>query len=221
MDPYIFPLLGLALFTTLGYFRGRKKNAWIAGHIGKETEEVLRPHDTEYVNFGGTIGYNLVYKLKGPFREAKGTFTLLPRQSLLYLPISLLVSRHDRYYLQLFATGKLAGEGHIVAKPYFHKAKRNITGIEEMSSAEAFKDNKVYYLFWKEKGMEEKLRGFLERLENPKILLHFCCYAENKNFFFYLNPLVGKTGVFLKSAVPGLKPFYTKGGFAHDPGDED
>ena len=113
MEPYITPLILLALVTTGGYFWGRKKNRWIGAWIARETEAALQPRETEYVNIGGCIGYHLTYALAAPFREAKGTFALLPRHSLLYLPISFLIRRHDRFFLQLFTDERLPGEAHI------------------------------------------------------------------------------------------------------------
>ncbi|MFQ3620205.1 MAG: hypothetical protein SNJ78_04565 [Spirochaetales bacterium] len=211
MEAWIYPLIGLALFTTLGYFRGRKKNAWMSSWIAKEAEAALKPVDTQYTNFGGTIGYNFVYQLEKPFREAKGTFTLLPRQSILYLPLSLLIAKHDRYYLTLFVQGKLLGEGHIVSSRYNRKAQKRITGIEAMEKGEAFKNNRQFFLYWKGKGMEERLRKFLDKIEQEQLLLHFCCFKENKNFFFYLIPQREKLEGLLKSALPELKPFFVKG----------
>ena len=217
---WIIPILLLALLTTFGYFRGKKKNNWISGWIARESENALKPLDTQYTNFGGAIGYNYIYKLEKPFREAKGTFTLLPRHSILYLPISYLISRHDRYYLNLYVQGKLLGEGHIVAQKYRNKARKLIEGIQTMQTAEVFRENKPYLLFWKEKGMEERLRKFIDKVECPDQLLHFCCYGENKNFFFYLRPERERLEEFLKSALPELKRFFVKGA-GNDDGSND
>jgi hypothetical protein len=222
----IVPLIGVALLTTLVYYRGKKKNRWISSWISQEAEDALRPADTEYVNFGGVIGYNFVYKMrkKGdshdqPFREAKGTFTLLPRHSFFFIPISFLFfTRHDRYYLQLYTDGKLIGEGHIIAKSYFSRAARMITGVDSLQRGDADRDGKRYILLWDRKGMEESLRRLLSKLEHPELLLHFCCYSENKNFFLYVKPLRQKLGELLKSYLPELKPFFVKGGYSDESG---
>jgi hypothetical protein len=215
----IVPIIVIAILTTLTYYRGRKKNRWISAWISRETEEALRPADTNYVNFGGVIGYNFVYKMNKPFREAKGTFTLLPRHSLFFIPVSyLFLTRHDRFYLHLYTDGRLAGEGHIIARPYFPKAARMITGIGELQRGDADCDGKRYVLLWKGKGMEENLRRLLSKLENPGLLLHFCCYADNKTFFLFVKPLRLKLGALLKSYVPELKPFFIKGGYSDESG---
>jgi hypothetical protein len=208
----------VAVVTSLCYYRGRKKNRWISGWISRETEDVLKPTDTNYTNFGGVIGYNFVYAMRKPFREAKGTFTLMPRHSLFFLPISLLITRHDKYYLQLYVEGKLAGEGHIVTRSYLAKARRVITGVENFEQEEADCQGRRFVLLYKGKGMDAKLRQFLFNLEHPELLIHFCCYAENSNFFLFAKPARLKLGELLKSYVPGLKPFFIKGGFSDESG---
>jgi hypothetical protein len=216
-DALIIPLIALALLTTVVYYRGGKKNRWISSWISKEAEEALKPADTDYTNYGGNIGYNFVYKMSKPFREAKGTFTLLPRHSAFFIPISMLFfSRHDKYYLNLYADGKLAGEGHIIAKSYFSKASRMILGMGRLRQEEAVFNEKRYILLWDGKGMDEKLKKFVSKLEHPELLLHFCCYSENKNFFLYVKPLRFKLGELLKSYMPELKPFFLKGGYPND-----
>ncbi|MDR2587797.1 MAG: hypothetical protein LBC67_00060 [Spirochaetales bacterium] len=219
-DALIVPLIVIAAVTTLGYYRGRKKNRWISSWISREAEDALQPEDTNYVNFGGVIGYNFVYKMKKPYREAKGTFTLLPRHSILFMPISLVITRHDRYYLQLYADGKLLGEGHILAKSYYGRALRMITGVESLQRGEAERDGKRYILLWKGKNMEESLKRLLDKIEHPELLLHFCCYSENKNFFLYAKPQRQKLGELLTSCCAGLKPFFLKGGNSDGPEDE-
>lgn len=217
---YIVPLIVLGLVSTLGYFRGRKKNRWISGWISREAEEVLKPRDTDYVNFGGTIGYNFIYKLTKPYREAKGSFTLLPRQSLLYMPISLLVSRHDKYFLQLYVDGKLAGEGHIIARSYLSKARNAVVGFSELHRRTAYQDGKAFELLWDRQGMDGRLEKLLENIRNPELLRHFCCYADNKNFFLYMQPKREQLGETLRSIYTGLKPFFLKGGPVDESGNE-
>ena len=65
-------------------------------------EELLKPGNTNYVNIGGSIGYNFAYSLSGDWTKAKGTMTLNARHSLLYLPFSLLLGVRDRFYVNIF-----------------------------------------------------------------------------------------------------------------------
>ncbi len=209
MSDYLVPIIVLALYATLGYFRGKKKNSWIAGWISRETEDALNPADTDYVNIGGCIGYNFTYSLKGSFKAASGTITMLPRQSALYFPVSLLTTKNDRLYLNIRAEGKLAGEGHVVAQKYITSARKLISGFESFNREKYVSKEDVFYLLWNTPGMETMLREFIDKTGADKNLRHFCCHAENKNFFFHVKPRREKLGVFLKSAVLNLGIFYT------------
>ncbi len=182
-------IIVLAIAIVFAYFRGRKKNAWIAGWIASETEQALNPTEQNYVNIGGTIGYNFKYKLKKPYTRAKGTFTLLPRQSLLYMPISLLISKHDRYYLNIFTKEKLLGEGHIISDDYFNRMRTTIKGIDKMDKKIIDVDNgKKFVLMWANYRLEKPLEVLLEKISCKDLLKHFCCYGDNKTFFVHMKP---------------------------------
>lgn len=213
MESYIFPLIVLAVMTTAGYFWGRKKNRWIGGWIAKETEAALQPKDTQYVNIGGTIGYHFTYALTAPFKEAKGTFTLLPRQSILYLPISFLIRRHDRYFLQLYTEERLPGEAHILREDYYRKDPNRITDAEAMRRDSVSLDGRSYVLLWRHPGLDRHLRRLLERLEGRgETLLHFCCYPGNRNFYLYVAPVFGRLEPLLRAVVDELKTWPMTGG---------
>jgi hypothetical protein len=203
MQSWIPPLILLALITTAGYFWGRKKNRWIGGWIARETEAALHPEDTEYVNIGGTIGYHFTYKLKAPFTEAKGTFTLLPRQSILYLPLSVLIRRHDRYWLQIYADRSLLAEGHILREDHFEREKGQITGAGRMRQERLVIGSTPYVLLCAERKLESPLRRFAERVlaDGGGHVLHFCCYPRNRNFYVYMAPVQGQVEPLLRRAV--------------------
>jgi len=214
----IYLLLILAVATTFAYFRGRKKNQWIAGWIARSLEEVLKPRDTNYVNIGGTIGYNFTHQLSKPFTQAKGTYTLQPRQSLLYLPLSLLIAGRDRFYMNLFIKGKLPGEGHILRKDYLRKMRTTITGMDKMSRAEKELGGAVYVLLWDRPEMEEKLTAFLEKGIRGPEFLHFCCYRDNSTFFLHLQPRKEEGfRAALQAAWKHLSIFLPKGGNHEEP----
>lgn len=188
MNPVIYLLIALAFGTTLGYMSGKKKNKLLGETIGRTVEDLLNPVKTEYVNIGGVMGHNFTFALKTPFTEAKGTFTLLPRHSILYLPLSLLISRHDRFYLNLFTEKDLLGEGHIIAEKYFPRMRVDIAGVDKLRKATVLKDNISFILLFDNPHLEKRLTGLLEDTPMVKDLLHFCCYGKNKNFFIHLIP---------------------------------
>ena len=188
MNPNIYLLIALAFATTLGYMVGKKKNKALGEMVGRTVEELLAPKETEYVNIGGVMGHNFTFALREPFTEAKGTFTLLPRHSILYLPLSLLISRHDRFYLTIFSKKELLGEGHIIAEKYFPKMRVDITGMEKLKRTTFIKDGISFIILFDNPHLEKKLTGLLEESATAQHLLHFCCYGNNRNFFIHLIP---------------------------------
>lgn len=202
MNPFLLTaLVLLGVSATVNYFIGVKKNRWLGKRMSTQAENVLNPRDTEYVNIGGTIGYHIRYKLRDPWKEAKGTFTFFPRHSLLYIPISLAIGGSDRFYLNLFTDRRLAGEGHIIEKNYLRKAK--IDGFSEMETEEAVRGDRTFILAWRHADLREALHRTLEAMPDPQSLVHFTCFDENKTFFLFLRP---KNGIIEQN----LKVFMTQ-----------
>lgn len=194
----ILPLIALAFLAAFGYFKGKKKNERIGRMIASTCEKVLNPTDKTYTNIGGTIGYHFVYKLKAPFTEAKGTFTLLPRHSLMYLPISLLIRGHDSCYINLFTQKKLSGEGHLIAARHFKRIERSITGREGLSTEETSKDGSTFVILYDNAKVRDDLMATLDSFSPTRGLIHFCIYSENKTIFLYTDP-----------SAPGFERFVT------------
>jgi len=193
----IFAISILGIGATIQYFFGVKKNRWLGKSMSSQAESIFEPKDMQYINIGGAIGFNFAYKLREPWKEAKGTFTLFPRHSLLYMPLSLLIGGSDRYYLNLYADRKLAGEGHIIEKKHLQKAK--IEGIDEMQKVEKNRDGKTFIIFWRHGDLKDALLRTLDAMPDPASLAHFCCFSENKTFFIYLKPFKGQISANLKA----------------------
>lgn len=187
MNPYTMTaLVALALVSTAAYFYGTKKNRWLGATISKELEEVLKPSVTNYVNIGGAIGYNFTYSLPPPYSSAKGTVTLSPRHSLLYLPVSRLIGVRDRYFVNLFTKKKLKGEGHVVAASHLKKA--HIEGLDSMERRETRAGDTAFILLWRGADLSKELEAVLEAMPEPSLVKHFCAYPETKTFFVHGTP---------------------------------
>lgn len=199
-------IAALGLAATIQYFLGTKKNRWLGKRMSAQAEDVFSPKESTYVNIGGAIGYNFVYKLREPWKEIKGTFTLFPRHSLLYMPFSLAIGGADRFYLNIFTDKKLAGEGHIVSKPHLRKAK--IEGLESMDKEEATLGGRTFLLAWENDEVKAALQKTLEAMPDPASLAHFCCFAKNKTFFLYLKPAKGEISANLKAFTDSCPRFF-------------
>ena len=204
----ISALVILALVATGSYFYGTKKNRWIASVASKGLEGTLKPITSNYVNIGGNIGYNFSYALSDPYASAKGTFTMSPRHSLLYLPFSLLLGIRDRFFVNIFTKRRIRGEGHLVAASYLSKA--NIAGIDEMERREAEAGGKRFVLLWRGADLSSELEKVLESIPEPARLRHFCAYPDNKTFFIHVLPKNGDMKANLEAIIVRLSIFMAK-----------
>ncbi|HOX33746.1 MAG TPA: hypothetical protein PLB91_15550 [Spirochaetales bacterium] len=208
VNPYFLTaLVILAIAATVQYYLGMKRNRFLASSISRGAEEALKPRSTNYVNIGGAIGHNFAYAMPaGPWTSAKGTMTLTPRQSLLYMPLSKLIVGGDRFYINLFTKRKLRGEGHIVEAGQLRRAK--IDGIEAMERREAEAGGRRFVLLWRGAELSKELGAILDAMPDPARLRHFCAYADNKTFFLHTNPIGGNVKDDLAALLPRLEAFF-------------
>jgi len=205
---FITPIIILAVLSTIAYFFGAKKNRWLSSILSRQAEEVFKPTNTNYVNIGGAIGYNFTYSLPGPYTNAKGTMTLSPRHSLLYLPFSLLLGMRDRYFINLFTKAKFLGEGHIITESYLRKT--TMEGLATMERGEVRKGNQRFILLWRGAKLESELEKILDAIPDPRTLRHFCAYPETKTFHIHVNPKNGQIKDLLEAIYLRLPLFLAK-----------
>lgn len=190
MNPlFISALVVLALVSTAAYYLGTKKNRWIVASISRQLEEAFKPKSTNYVNIGGVIGYNFSYAMPAPYTNAKGTITMSPRHSILYLPVSRLIGVGDRFFVNVFTKKKLKGEAHIVDARYLKKA--NIAGLDAMERRDVEAGGRKYVLLWRKADQSSTLEATLSALADPSSLRHFCAYPETGTFFIHMRPKAG------------------------------
>ncbi|TXT42702.1 MAG: hypothetical protein FD137_2058 [Spirochaetes bacterium] len=207
MDTFlILAISALGLAATIRYFFGVRKNRWLGKKMSAQAEAVFYPKDKEYVNIGGAIGFNFSYTLREPWKELKGTFTLFPRHSLIYMPISFLIGGADRFFANLYCEKKLAGEGHIIESRHLKRAK--IDGIAAMERREIEKSGTKFVLLWRQGNLEAALRRTLNSFPDSSTLSHFCCFSETKSFFIYLKPKNGQIDANLKAFTEAASEYF-------------
>jgi len=209
MIPYmISALVVLALISMVSYFLGTKKNRWVVSSMSRQLENVLAPRSTNYVNIGGVIGYNFSYAMSAPYTNAKGTITLSPRHSLLYLPISKLLGIGDRFFVNVFTKKKIKGEAHIVDSGYLRKA--NIEGLDSMERRETESKGKKFILLWRTSDMSKVLESTLASVNDPASLRHFCAYPSTGTFFIHLRPKSGQIEETVKALAKRFPDYMEK-----------
>jgi len=136
-------LMLLAGAAALQFFRGRKLNMMLMEHYLKAIEPFLRPYrDRNFTLIGGYVGFKAEYQIfRDNIKVLEYTLTLLPRQSLLYFPISLLTSRHDKLYVVVRPYSEITRGIHAIQRGYYRvrpkiedeaildKATRTINGV--------------------------------------------------------------------------------------------
>jgi len=213
MNPVLLAgIIALAIAATGAYFFGRRKNKALAGIMSKEAEKVLHVKASEYVNIGGSIGFNFTYKLADPWTEAKGTMTFIPRQSLLYVPFSYLIGARDRFYINFYTKRKLAGEGHLLSLAYYRKNGGVIDNRDSLTMEEYWVGSKQFVLLYDDPSMARSLKSLADGMAGIERLRHFCVYPANKTIFLFLHPVAGAVGAVLESIMPRLGMFFPQKG---------
>jgi len=162
MDTIILLLVILAFMSVLQFYKGRKLNLMLMRHYLREIEDVIKPVDKEYMWLGGYVGYRAKYKSD---LEVETTLTLLPRQSLLYFPIALVTSRHDKLYL-VFRSGS-AGSAHIIQKGCF-RIKPRIENEELMNIDYVSIDGVEFEVLFDNRRLADRLLELVKMLPKPR-----------------------------------------------------
>ena len=119
-----------------GYFWGVKQNKKITQKIFFSLEEIFKPVEKKITAIGGSIGYHATFILNHPrINKIDLTLVLLPRHSLLWLPFSLLIFRHDRLRITAFLTQPLLDTKRksLPIDPYSHIFKEIHMEVKEIS----------------------------------------------------------------------------------------
>ena len=93
--PLFLLFVAFSCLLSVVYYWGRRQNRKVFLAAFNDLVDVIRPDDQNFTNIGGTVGYHanlLIEEKDKPFGKVEATITLLPRHSLLYMPISLMIS---------------------------------------------------------------------------------------------------------------------------------
>ncbi|RLF86581.1 hypothetical protein DRN48_00135 [Thermococci archaeon] len=181
-------IMVLGALATLQFYRGRKLNLTVMDYYLRTIEDIVKPKDKDYVWVGGYVGFRAFYKVnEGNIDKFEYTLTLLPRQSILYFPISKIINRHDKIYFILKPYSKIRREAHLIQRGYY-RFKPKIED-EELLQREIVEINGKQYeaLFEKKRDVEllkEFLQGF-SRIENIK---HISITPKTNVVYVFMKP---------------------------------
>lgn len=182
----LFVLLMVLAFVAVAQFiKGRKTNLMLMSFTARKLEEVFKPKDKIYQWIGLYVGYRAVFKLmKGLLDRVEVTVTLMPRQSLLYYPISLLTSRFDRIFLVFCYNGIIPREAHVVRKGYYRRRiEKVIKNASRMRIDRISIKGVQYYLVYEDANIVNKLLKLVKSLSDPSIVNHLAIVPKNKTLY--------------------------------------
>ncbi|WP_148882306.1 hypothetical protein [Thermococcus aciditolerans] len=181
----IFLIAGIS---ALQFYRGRKLNLMLMEHYIRAVKEVINPEDELYTWLGGYIGFRAEYKVnRGNIRKFEYTLTLLPRHSLLYFPIALITSRHDKLYVVVRPFSEIKREAHLIQKGYYRM--RPSIDDEELLKKEVVEiAGKQYEALYEKKRDVENLKTLIESLSNPHNVKHISLTPKTNVFYIQMKP---------------------------------
>ncbi|HOK18025.1 MAG TPA: hypothetical protein P5272_03835 [Caldisericia bacterium] len=190
---------------SLQFFQGRKLNVALMRYYIRGFENNLKPKDQLYTWIGGYVGFKVQYEIDDDFiKQIEMSLTLLPRQSLLYLPISLITRRHDRLYVIIRLKQKLGYDAHII-KTNFYFPGPPLEDIKTYKKEIVNHDNNKFYIFYKNKDDIGALEKLVKRSMDFKNIKHIGYTRETNVIFLLLKPDPNKTPTDLKKLVNNLQ----------------
>jgi hypothetical protein len=189
-QPLFYLFIAFSLFLSLGYYWGRRRNKNIFLSAFNDLVEIVKPDDQKFTNIGGTIGYhaNLFVKKKGPVSQVDATITMLPRQSLLYMPISKLIMRHDRLFLTLYLTKTPSGEGHLIEKKYAAFRGPKVVNAANLNREETRWGDLDFILYYENLKIRDHLANLMKDHPDPGNLRHVALIPHEKKGFIFAIP---------------------------------
>jgi hypothetical protein len=193
----------LLLFTVLilaAYIRGRRINLAMAKRLAALMENRLRPLEKEYTWIGGLTGFKAAFTLEGGL-EARATLVMKPRQSLLYLPLSMLIFGGDKLFLVFKELEGLPAECHALSARYRRIPRAWLPSPDDFSRVvREERGGAAYTLYARHEQALETMRELLDRLSFPG-LLHAALLAESRTAYFALDPNAAGLDGFLAAAA--------------------
>lgn len=195
-QPIFYLFIAFTILITLGYTWGRRGNKRIYLSAFNALVDTLKPKDQNFTTIGGQTGYhaNLIPKKNSIIRRLDATITLLPRQSWLYLPFSLLTFKYDRLFMMLFFGKKAMGlvtEGHLIEEKYSRFRGPKITNEEDLQLEKMRWGDKDFLLYYADEEIKSELLALKERINEPGYLRHVAVVPDKDQAFIFMIPKRG------------------------------
>lgn len=198
-EPLFLLFIALSFMLAFGYFWGRRRNRAITIAAFDELTHLLRPKDQTYTNIGGSIGYHATYKggKDHLFDKAEATLILLPRQSWLYLPFSLIIRRWDSLFLTLHLKQHPPAEGHLIQARYAGSRQGRITNAHRLNKEQVKWGAQSFLLYSANNNTRNHLFQLIRQAPEPGTVRHIAFLPHQKRCFIFLIPKRNRVGAMM------------------------
>lgn len=194
-QPVFFLFIAFTCLLSIAYFWGRRANQRLYLAAFDDLTGVIKPDDQTFTNIGGVVGYHARYilnKRKSIFSKVDATITLLPRHSLLYMPISKLIMKYDRLFITLYLKNSLSGEGHLIEKRYAAFRGPKITNANRLERMQIKWGRFDFLLYFERNKMRDQLISFIKTNPDPGGIRHVAIVAGERKCFLFMIPRRGR-----------------------------
>lgn len=209
----LFIIIALAGISVLQFQKGRRLNLMLMKAFVEGFEKRLKLRDKTYTWIGGSAGFKADYELSDNYvKKVELTLTLIPRQSLFYLPISFLVKRGDRLYIVLRPKFQVHSDAHIIRNFYYLFGPEIREAPELKKGIIKLENTKGFYTLFEEEETLEKLRKLTQEVfSDVKRVRHIALVKSTNVLFCLIKPDPYKTPDEIKKLVEKFpKIFYGK-----------
>ncbi len=209
-QPVFYLFIAFTVLLVLGYSWGRRKNTKIYRQVFQELIDVFEPLDQKFTNIGGLTGCHasLLPGDRSVITRIDATITLLPRQALLYYPVSKLLRGFDRLFITLHIKEGLAKgmhEAHLIEKKYSRFKGPKITNQEKLGCEQVNWEGMEFFMYYGSKKARQELTGLLSKKGLPGRIRHIALVPEQNRAFIFMIPGAGS----VSSTFPKLLPWLT------------
>ncbi len=207
-QPIFYLFIAFTILISLGYSWGKRRNKRIFLSAFNDLVSLIKPKDQLFTNIGGLTGYhaNFIPKKNDVFRRVDATITLLPRQSWLYMPFSLIIQRFDRLFLTFHLVPKKKAkwhlkEVHLIENSYSKFRGPKIKNEDKLAREEFKWGSRNFLLFYNDAILKNSIIELARRMENPGSVKHIAVVPEEERIFIFMIPKYRRVQENLKPIV--------------------
>jgi hypothetical protein len=189
-QPLFYLFIAFTAMLSLGYLWGRRTNKRVFLSAFNALVDIVGPDDQTFTNIGGLVGYhaNLLIRRKSLISRVDATITLLPRHSLLYLPFSKLIMRHDRLFVSIHLKSALPGEAHLIEAGYAGFRGPKIQNAKRLTRREVRWGNYDFLLYYERVTMHDRLTEYMQAHPDPGVVRHIALVPDQRKCFVFMIP---------------------------------